>query len=176
MDDIQLARLAAAGQRDAFGALVRRHGAGVRALLRRMGAEAATADDIAQDAFVAAYRSIGDYRGEGSFAGWINRVAARLYLRRARGGLRLETSLDELEERDAGGAGEADARLDLDRALAELAPVERLCVALCHGAGFSHPEIAADLNLPVGTVKSHIRRGLDRLRSRLGVDRSAGHG
>jgi RNA polymerase sigma-70 factor (ECF subfamily) len=176
VDDLQLARLAAAGQRDAFGALVRRHGAGVRALLRRMGADAAAADDIAQDAFVAAYRAIGGYRGDGSFAGWINRMAARLYLRRARSGLRLETRLDEAGEGAGVGAGEADARLDLDRALAALAPVERLCVGLCHGAGFSHAEIAADLNLPVGTVKSHIRRGLDRLRSRLGADRSAGHG
>jgi DNA-directed RNA polymerase specialized sigma24 family protein len=40
-------------------------------------------------------------------------------------------------------------------------------VSLCHGAGMSHPEIAAAINLPLGTVKSHVKRGLDKLRARL---------
>jgi RNA polymerase sigma-70 factor (ECF subfamily) len=60
-----------------------------------------------------------------------------------------------------------DDRLDLDDALRSLAPGERVCVSLCYGAGFSHTEAAAALNAPLGTVKSHVKRGLDKLKARL---------
>lgn len=63
--DLELTALAAAGDRRAFGELVRRHNAGVRGLLLRMGAEPATADDVAQDAFMTAFNRIGEFRGEG---------------------------------------------------------------------------------------------------------------
>ena len=82
--DVELAALAAAGDRRAFGELVRRHGSAVRGLLRRLGADPATADDIAQDAFLVGYEQIADYRGEGAFAGWIKKIAARLYLRKVK--------------------------------------------------------------------------------------------
>ena len=80
--DVELCAHAAAGERRAFGELVRRHGSGVRDLLRRMGAQAAEADDVAQDAFLAAFERIAEFRGEGTFAAWVKRIAARLYLRR----------------------------------------------------------------------------------------------
>ena len=169
LHDLELAALAAAGDRRAFGELVRRHGSTVRALLRRMGAEPALADDLAQDAFLAAFESIGDYRGEGAFAGWVKRIAARLYLKR----WRRRAELDPVEPNEAmapvsGGESEAAHRLDLDGALAELSPSERLCVSLCYGAGLSHAEAAAALKTPLGTVKSHVKRGLDKLKARLG--------
>jgi len=82
LHDVELAALAAAGDRPAFGELVRRHGSAVRGLLRRMGAEASVADDIAQDAFLAAFERIAEYRGEGAFSGWVRKIAARLYVRR----------------------------------------------------------------------------------------------
>ncbi|MGZ8362820.1 MAG: RNA polymerase sigma factor, partial [Caulobacteraceae bacterium] len=84
LQDVELAAVAAAGDRKAFGELVKRHGSGVRGLLRRMGADAATADDLAQDAFLAAFEAIADFRGEGSFGGWVKRIAARLYIKRWR--------------------------------------------------------------------------------------------
>lgn len=175
IDDLALCAGAARGERSAFGELVRRHSSGVRALLRRLGADAATADDLAQDAFVTAFQRIGDFRGEGSFAGWIKRIAARLYIRRAQSRLRLEDPLDD-EDADGPEPGDADLRLDLDAALRALSEPERLCVTLCHGAGFSHPEIAEALRLPLGTVKSHAKRGLDKLRSRLGAEQRSGDG
>jgi RNA polymerase sigma-70 factor (ECF subfamily) len=61
----------------------------------------------------------------------------------------------------------AAGAVDLDEALKSLNETERLCVSLCHGAGLSHPEIAAAMNLPLGTVKSHVKRGMDKLRVRL---------
>jgi RNA polymerase sigma factor (sigma-70 family) len=168
LPDVELAALAAAGERQAFGELVRRHGSAVRALLRRMGADAATADDVAQDAFLAAYERIGELRGHGAFAGWIKRIAARLYIRRWRRRGRLETlEAVETEDLGAGGEGMAAARLDLDDALQALSESERLCVSLCYGAGLTHAEAAEALKTPLGTVKSHVRRGLDKLKARL---------
>ena len=61
-------------------------------------------------------------------------------------------------------AGES---VDLDRALASLAPDERLCIVLAYSEGMSHSEITAAIGLPLGTVKSHIKRGGERLRALL---------
>jgi len=169
LHDLELAALSASGDRRAFGELARRHGSAVRALLRRMGAEPALADDLAQDAFLAAFESIGEFRGEGAFVGWVKRIAARLYLKRWK--KRAELDPVEAEDMDSasGGEGEAAQRLDLDGALASLSPAERLCVSLCYGAGLSHAEAAAALKAPLGTVKSHVKRGLDKLKLRLGA-------
>ncbi|MFZ5668529.1 MAG: RNA polymerase sigma factor [Pseudomonadota bacterium] len=166
LHDVELAALAAAGDRPAFGELVRRHGSAVRGLLRRMGAEAALADDLAQDAFLAAFERIAEFRGEGTFSAWVRRIAARLYIRRWRKEARFDL---EAETADEGHGGEvlAAARIDLDEALRALAPAERMCVSLCYGAGLSHAEAAEALNAPLGTVKSHVKRGLDKLRLRL---------
>src|SRR3990167_467401 len=80
--DVELAALAAAGGRREFGALLRRHGSAVRGLLRRMGAQASLADDIAQDAFIQAFERCAEFRGEGTFAAWVKRIASRLYIKR----------------------------------------------------------------------------------------------
>ena len=170
LHDVELATLAAAGQRAAFGELVRRHGSAVRALLRRMGADPALADDIAQDACLAAFERIAEFRGEGTFQAWLKRIAGRLYLKRAKRGLAEALARDAGEPEGEAAHRGGDARLDLDEALRSLAPAERVCVSLCYGAGFSHAEAAELLNTPLGTVKSHVKRGLDRLKRRLGAD------
>lgn len=166
--DVDLCRHAANGERRSFGELVRRHGSGVRQLLRRMGAQAAEADDVAQDAFLAAFERIAEFRGEGTFAGWVKRIAARLYLRRLQRDKRLAAyAQDAALDESHGGSAEADGRIDLDEGLKALSPAERLCVSMCYGAGLSHAEAAEALNLPLGTVKSHVKRGLEKLRARL---------
>jgi RNA polymerase sigma-70 factor (ECF subfamily) len=173
--DLELVALAVTGGRTAFGELVRRHGSAVRALLRRMGADAALADDLAQDAFLAAFQQIADFRGEGTFQAWVKRIAARLYVRRWRKDARTELMATPPEgeiELPAPHAGAADL-LDLDEALKGLSPVERVCVSLCYGAGLSHAEAAAALNTPLGTVKSHVKRGMDKLRLRLAPGRGS---
>ena len=166
--DVELCALAAIGERRAFGELVRRHGSAVRGVLRRMGAQAAEADDVAQDAFLTAFERIAEFRGEGTFAAWVKKIAARLYLRRLQrdrklGALTAEAVEDEADTRPA----DADAAIDLEEALKVLSAVERLCVTMCFGAGLSHSEAAEALNLPLGTVKSHVKRGLEKLRTRL---------
>ena len=168
LHDVELCAHAAAGERRAFGELARRHGSAVRYLLRRMGAQAAEADDVAQDAFLAAFERIAEFRGEGTFAGWVKKIAARLYLRRLQKERRMSAIAAEGAEDDVSvAAGDADHRIDLDEALKVLSAPERLCVSMCFGAGLSHGEAAEALNLPLGTVKSHVKRGLEKLRARL---------
>ena len=168
LHDVELASLAGAGQRAAFGELVRRHGSAVRALVRRMGADSSTADDVAQDACLTAFERIAEFRGEGTFQAWIKRIAGRLYLKRIKRSALLILAAETPEpEQEACQEVSANVRLDLDEALKSLAPAERMCVSLCYGAGFSHAEAAELLNAPLGTVKSHVKRGLDRLRGRL---------
>ena len=114
--DLDLVALAAAGDRRAFGELVRRHGSAVRGLLRRMGADHSLSDDIAQDAFLAAFEQIAEFRGEGAFQGWVKRIAARLYVKRWRRDSRVDV-MAEPPEQDADlvtdVSGAAD-RIDLD--------------------------------------------------------------
>ena len=173
LHDVELAGLAAAGDRAAFGELVRRHGSAVRGLLRRMGAQPSTADDIAQDAFLTAFERVAEFRGEGTFAAWVKRIAARLYVRRWRKDSRLT---EEVEQEDEGHGGEVSTvdRIDLDEAMKSLSDQERLCVSLCYGAGLSHAEAAETIGAPLGTVKSHVKRGLDKLRVRLAPAQGAG--
>jgi RNA polymerase sigma-70 factor (ECF subfamily) len=167
--DVELSARAALGERSAFGELVRRHGSAVRGLLRRLGADAALADDLAQDAFLAAFEQIAEFRGEGTFQAWVKRIAARLYVRRWRKDKRTDLMAETPEPEPSPGLQQTDAagRIDLDAALNTLSDAERLCVSLCYGGGLSHAEAADALNAPLGTVKSHVKRGLDKLRARL---------
>lgn len=169
--DLELVALAVAGDRAAFGELVRRHGSAVRALLRRMGADGHLADDLAQDAFMAAFEQITDFRGEGTFQAWVKRIAARAYVKRWRRSSR-EQLMAEVPEQAEAPADLAGA-IDLDGAMASLTLSERMCVSLCYGAGLSHSEAAAALNAPLGTVKSHVKRGVDKLRLRLAPESGA---
>lgn len=171
LPDADLAGLSAGGDRAAYGELVRRHARFVRDLMRRMGAEAALADDLTQEAFVSALKSLPGYRLEAPFPAWIRTVAARIYLKRKAKDAR---TLVMAEPVDAAAPCEpaglhADARMDLDAALKTLSPAERACVTLCHGAGLTGQEIADALGVPLGTVKSHVTRGLEKLRRRLNV-------
>jgi RNA polymerase sigma-70 factor (ECF subfamily) len=159
--------LAMSGDDGAYGELVRRRQKRVRDMLRRLCGNHALADDLAQTTFVQAWRGIRALRDPGAFGGWLKRVAVNVWLAEAR---RVPAPIDDDEdafravadptpspERSAGG-------IDLERALARLRPAERLCVVLAHGEGMTHAEIAEATGLPLGTVKSHVLRGRDRLR------------
>ena len=123
---------------------------------------------VAQDAFLTAFERIAEFRGEGTFAAWVKKIAARLYLRRLQRDRRLGVMTAEAVEEEAEVShGDADATIDLEEALKVLSATERLCVTMCFGAGLSHTEAAEALNLPLGTVKSHVKRGLEKLRTRL---------
>ena len=169
-----LIALAAAGDRTAFAGLVRLHQGAVRQYLRRLCQNADLADDLAQETFLHAMTRLGTFRGAGSFAGWLKRIAASqflMHLRRQRGHKRLSDAWGH--EALAHGAdvaaapGHAGSQMDLDRALATLSPAARMCLMLSHGADYSHSEIASLTGLPLGTVKSHVQRAMVQVRATL---------
>lgn len=160
--------LAMSGDAAAFSELVRRRQSALRNLLRRLSRDPALADDLAQQAFVKAWRSLPKLRSVAAFGAWLRRLAVNTWLEHVRAAhvLPMAMAAEEL----AGVPGRApatDEQLDLDRALAQLPPDERLCIVLAYGEGMSHGEISALTALPLGTVKSHIRRGGERLRALL---------
>jgi RNA polymerase sigma-70 factor (ECF subfamily) len=157
-----VARVLASDDRRAFAELVRRHQSAVRGLLRRLCAgDAAQADDLAQETFLRAYRGLKGWRGEGRLSTWLYRVAWNGWASQAR---RLPTpELDApAPPRDAADA--AIDRHDLERAFGRLRDEERAALALAYGQDVSHEEAAAILDCPVGTLKTNILRGKEKLR------------
>jgi len=157
--------LAMGGDRSAFSELVWRRQSWLRNLLRRLCRDPALADDLAQQVFLKAWRSLPHLRSPGAFGGWLRRLAINTWIAQARAAHPTE-SAHEAEELPAATAfmPAATEQLDLDRALAKLTRAERLCVVLAYSEGMSHGEISAATALPLGTVKSHVRRGAQRLR------------
>jgi RNA polymerase sigma-70 factor (ECF subfamily) len=167
MSDQELARRAAAGDTAAFGQLTRQHQSALRGFLRRLTrGDAALADDLAQDAFFEAWRKIGQFRGIGSFRGWLTRIAWRRYLMEARR-RKLETLDTDAEPEEQSSSLEPGVRFDLERCMAKLSVNERAAVTLCYALGHSNPEAAEILGMPVGTLKSHVLRGRQKLASML---------
>ena len=167
--DAPLVQAARAGDQAAFGRLVGRHQQGLRAFLRRScGPEA---DDVAQDAFVTAWSSLPRLRTDEGFRPWLYGIAWRKALTRRRGSARAARRDGEwLETRDGEGASGLDPadRMALEAAMAQLPDDQRAAVALCLAEGWSHGEAAEALGLPLGTIKSHVARGRDKLLAVLG--------
>lgn len=173
VDDPGLVRAVLDGDRDAFRHLVEREQVAVyRACLRILG-RSHDAEDVAQESFLMAYRSLGSYRGEGALGGWLMRIATRQAFRRL--GQRREASElpAELPAGSAGAdpvasalAGERERTVRL--AVAALDEPYREVVALRFFGELSLEEIASATGRPLGTVKTHLRRGLGRLRPLLG--------
>jgi RNA polymerase sigma-70 factor (ECF subfamily) len=163
--DVDLVRLCASGDKSAFAELVRRHGSLLRTHIRRMGAQGADADDMAQEAFMSAYEHMAEFRFDGPFIGWLKRIASRRYLKKVRSNQKylLTDDMGSFEPEPVANEGEFRAH-NLDAALNRLKPVERLCVTLNFSGDLSHQEIADELKLPLGTVKSHIKRAMDQLK------------
>lgn len=160
--------LAMNGDAAAFCELVRRRQSWLRNLLRRLCRDPALADDLAQQVFLQAWRSLPGLRSVAAFGAWLRRLALNAWLAHLRAAPPATIAMNEEDLESAAvmlpGAIE---QLDLDRALARLAPDERLCVVLAYSEGMSHGEISAATELALGTVKSHVRRGAERLRALL---------
>ena len=168
--EVLLVRLARNGDRQAFGELVRRRQSWIRNLMRRLCGDPVLADDLSQQAFVQAWHAIAALREPERFVAWMKRLAINTWLQH----LRKSDVMDGVAELDAdfqAPVDEVTMRIDLDQALASLPEIARLCIVLSYHERMTHPEIAALSGLPVGTVKSHIRRGTGRLRELLGIYR-----
>ncbi len=170
--DLELVALVAAtGDQHAFGQLVDRYQTLVRAMLTRMSGNHALADDLAQEAFIKAYRKIGSFTGKGSFKSWLCRIAYTEFLQAVRKRKAAQAAMERLKAHQDNKQAEANwdtgDALDLDRALAQLSEVERTLIVLCFSTGLTHSEAAQVSGLPLGTVKSHINRGKAKLRALL---------
>ena len=161
--------LAVSGDHHAFAELVRRRQGMVRELMRRLSGDRTFAEDLAQQAFVQAWRQLGRLRAPGAFGSWLRAIAVNVWLQEARRApVRLEIPETDLPEPQPEGLEPADlaaARLDLSRALLRLKASERVCVVLAYAEGLSHGEIAEATGWPLGTVKSNVTRGAGRLRA-----------
>ena len=170
--------LAMNGDDAAYGELVRRRQAAIRQLFRRLTRDPALADDLAQQTFVHAWKSIRSLRSPAAFGAWLRKLAVNCWLQQVRIKqhevlLGDEALADGLRASTAGAdqaapvEGPVTARMDLDAALAALPPDARLCVVLAYSEGMSHAEISESTAMALGTVKSHIARGAARLRELL---------
>ncbi len=158
--------LARTGDRDAFAELVRRRQSWIRNLMRRCCSDTALADDLAQQVFLQAWRKISQLRQPDRFGAWLKRLAISTWLQY----LRKNDALRDAEEHHEAHLAQQDKTsmgMDLDQALATLSNTVRLCIVLSYHEGLIHAEIAELTKLPLGTVKSHIRRGTQRLQQLL---------
>ena len=183
IDELQVVRAVLDGDRDAFAILVDREAAAVVRACHRVLSDLAEAEDVAQEAFVTAYRSLASWRGDGPFGAWLTRIAVRRAVRQL-GRRKAVTWLRAASLRD----GAQDATLQLPdnprsrpeqlalhaehasatrRAVADLEEPYREVVALRFFGERSLEEIAVLTGRPLNTVKTHLRRGLLRLRDRV---------
>ncbi|WP_028081347.1 RNA polymerase sigma factor [Solimonas soli] len=172
-DAALIARVVAGDDRLAYGLLVRRHQSAVRNLLRRLTAgDAALADDLAQETFLQVYRKLAQFRADAAFPTWLHRIATNVFLQHLRA-RHVELSLDDMPEPATAGsvaadeAPRAELQLDMARAFAVLSPAERAALVQCYHLDMSHEEAAAALGCPLGTLKSHLARGKQKLKARL---------
>ena len=165
-EDTQLAKAAAGGDAAAFSRLVRRHEGAVRRFLRRLSGE--SADDLAQEVLLQAWRLGSTWRGTGSYKSWLMGIAWTQFLAGRRSDQR-RLARETAWENPAPVATDTATRIDLMRALSELGERERAAAILCFGEGCSHGEAAAAMRLPLGTLKSIVARARTQLAQRLEV-------
>lgn len=168
-----IARVLAHEDHNAFGELVRRHQSPVRAFLTRLTrGDAHRADDLAQETFLKAWQKLQTFRGTAKFSTWLFGIAFNEFRSAAR--QRKELSLEEMDEPPAEASSPAASagshlRLDLTAALQLLNCSERAAVVLCCQNGLSHEEAALVLDCPLGTVKTNVLRGREKLKRQLSL-------
>ena len=180
--DRPLVERMAAGDERALGELYDRHAATVYALARAIVGERADTEEVVVDAFGQAWRSAAQFDpARGSVGAWLATITRTraLDLVRARG-RRAKVLTRAAQESDAGfaapvAAAEApdrvverqEARQLVTRSLADLPEPQRRVIELAYFGGLTHSEIAAELNEPLGTVKTRLKAGMDKLRDAL---------
>jgi RNA polymerase sigma-70 factor (ECF subfamily) len=157
-------REAQAGSASAFEALFRLYWPQAFRAAFLVVHDAAAAEDIAQESFLAALRHLDRFDRRRPFGAWLHRIVVNRAIDWARSRqLRREAGLDEVAARDRN----PELSDDMVVALADLTPEHRGVIVLRHLLGYTPGEIAELLDLPRGTVNSRLRRGLDTLKERL---------
>jgi RNA polymerase sigma-70 factor (ECF subfamily) len=173
-----LVAAAQGGDRFALDQLLRRHYDRIHAVCRRVAGSTRDADDACQEALIKIVRSLPRFDGRSSFGTWAYRIATNASLDELRKRQRRPTlhAVDDDSRPDAadpradGFADRFPDRLVLDDALDRLPEDLRIAVVLRDVADLDYAEIAATLDLPIGTVKSRISRGRAALAAQLRLD------
>jgi RNA polymerase sigma-70 factor (ECF subfamily) len=161
---------AQAGSREAFEALYRRHAARLNALCARIAGDRGAGEDLMQEAFLLAWRKLGDFRHEAAFGTWLHRIATHVaigHLRKHPAWRRTE-DLETMEAWLPASAGPAPEPIDLERAIAALPPRARAVLVLHDLEGLEHHEVGAHLGIEVGTSKAQLHRARQALMRRIG--------
>ncbi len=178
-EDRQLVDAVIAGDQEAFRTLVDRESQAVISVCHRIVRDPVEAQDVAQDAFLRAYRALAAYRGDGSFGAWLRRIAVRVAV--ARLAARPEVIRLDAEALDPRAANlrsgddpearslETESRILILRAIEALPATQREVIMLRYYGDLSLGEIAALTRNPLGTVKSRLNRGIRGLRAQLAV-------
>jgi RNA polymerase sigma-70 factor (ECF subfamily) len=175
VDDLQLARGLAAGDEHAFHTLVDQQATRVFRICYRILGRVDEAQDAAQETFVAAYRGLATYRGDGPPAAWLARIATRECWRRAATGARRRAATTRLEDVELEASPEttdpfrhvvaAEQREQVRRAVTALPEPYREVIVLRFFADLPLADIGVALGRPEATIKTQLRRGLERLRA-----------
>lgn len=179
VDDRALARAITSGDREAFRALVDREAGPVFRTCYRILGRPHDAEDVAQESFVTAFRAMATYRGDGPLGGWLARIAVRQAFRRLsqrRDADPLDPSMEGPRDPTAGPLDQtlaAERREVVRSAVAELPDPYREIVVLRFFGELQLAEIAHATGRPLGTVKTQLRRGLERLRRSLDLEGAA---
>lgn len=187
LSDQEVVLAARRGSDAAYRELVRRYERPLFSLIYRMVRDRELAEDLTQETFIKALNALASYRPEFKFSSWIFKIANNAAIDQLRRrevdtlsldgsptaetpdaveatalqvGSKGETPLDELEAREIGSA--------IEIAIGKLRPEYRSCIMLRHVEGLAYEEIAASLDLPLGTVKTYIHRARNELRQYLG--------
>lgn len=168
-DEELVARVIAANDQRAFRILVQRHQGRVRSWLRQLSRDPARADDLAQETFVRVWQRLSSFTGKGKFGSWLMKIAYNEYLQDVRKQASRRKVTDALSQQQQAGEQKMGHVLDpslpdLPKMLEILTDDERAVMVLCLGYGCSHGDTAEITGIPLGTVKSHVRRStLERL-------------
>lgn len=176
--ELGLVAAARRGDHRAFEALVLKYQGRIFRLIQRLVSGSDVVDDLAQEVFIRAYRSLGDFKGEASLYTWLYKIALNICRNhyRSRGRRPAYTELDEADGsaglEAAGGSPEDEVFRrefweQLQRGLAGLPAEQREAVVFCDLEGMSYEEMATLLGVPIGTVRSRIFRGRKALQQRL---------
>lgn len=177
-DDDELMLLARGGVAGAFDVLVRRHQRKVLRIAAKYMGSTAAATDVAQNAFIEVYRALPHYRAGGKFSSWLYRLVLNQCRMSRRASARQDQRLrelavvagEDLHGQSADSILARERRREVEDALGQLSDKLREVVVLRFASELSYEEISEVLDIPVGTVKSRLFAGLDKLRQHLEKD------
>jgi RNA polymerase sigma-70 factor (ECF subfamily) len=166
LNDIALVtQVAVFHNKRAFDQLVRKYQSPVRRFfLNQTLGDEQLSDDLAQETFIKAYLNITKFRGLSSFSTWLMRIAYNVFYDDVRARKQTEdvdTSISAL--RQSASAGDSNLKMDIYAALALLKPDERTCITLQLIDGYPIDQISKITGVPENTVKSHLRRGKEKM-------------